>query len=760
MNHKTFEIIISGRVQGVGFRPFIYNLATKYNVKGFVTNNEIGVLINAVADEKILDTFYNQIFIQKPISSEITSSQKNNISSKEIFNDFCIKPTAPNLIIDIPLTPDFAICENCSAEMLDPENSRYYYPFTTCTQCGPRYTITKKFPFERINTSIDEFSMCNNCLHEYKNSDAIRFHSQTNSCPNCGITLKLTNNSGDILSESNTQIFKIIAEKLTLGKIIALKNTAGYVLICDATNEKAVKELRVRKKRPTKPFAVLFENTEIIGNYLKINTIQKNLLNSSEAPIVILLIKNAFDLAINQIAPNLETIGAMIPNSGTLKLVMENFKNPIIATSANFHGSPICSNEKEATKALKEIADYFLHNSLNVLHPQDDSVIKLTEKHSIKIILRRSRGFAPNFLQFEKPKYNQKILCLGSDLKNTITILPNNNCYISEYIGDLANYDTYLRFEKTIENYKKIFSFEPEVLLSDSHPKYISSNIEESFFSQGNEIHFQKIQHHKAHFSAILGEKNLWDSEEKILGIIWDGIGFGKENEIWGGEFFTYHKNTINRIGHLDYYPWVLGDKMSKNPKIAALSISDSNLFFKEYFDDNEWTVYTKAIQNSIVKTSSMGRLFDAVGFVLGFNQPIYFEGEAAIFLEKIAQKQYSTNRNKIIDYLENEEISNNIIPTKLLFDKIISSQKIGIQAGEIAVNFHYTLIKSIGKIAANNKIHTLAFSGGVFQNSLLVDMIIEFLSKDFDVHLHENLSPNDENISFGQLNYYLNIKN
>jgi len=760
LNHKTFEIIISGRVQGVGFRPFIYNLAKKYNIKGFVTNNETGVLINAVADENSIDAFYNQIFIQKPKSSEITFSQKKCIHSTELFNDFCIKPTAPNLFIDIPLTPDFAICKNCSSEMLDSRNPRYYYPFTTCTQCGPRYSITKKFPFERVNTSIDEFIMCENCLHEYKNSDDIRFHSQTNSCPNCGITLKLTTNSGEILSESNTQIFKIIAEKLALGKIIALKNTAGYILICDATNEKVVKELRIRKKRPTKPFAVLFENTEIIENYLKINTVHKNLLNSSEAPIVILPIKKAFDLAINQIAPNLETVGAMIPNSGTLKLVVENFQNPIIATSANFHGSPICSSEKEAKKTLKEIADYFLHNSLNVLHPQDDSVVKFTNKFSKKIILRRSRGYAPNFLNFEKPKCNQKILCLGSDLKNTITVLPNNNCYISEYIGDLSNYDTYLRFEKTIENYSKIFRFEPNVLLFDAHPKYVSSYLAESLFSHEDNIQIQKIQHHKAHFSAILGEKNLWKSEEKILGIIWDGIGFGKENEIWGGEFFTYDKNTINRIGHLDYYPWIHGDKMSKTPKISALAISDSNPFFKEDFDDNEWAIYTKAIQNPIVKTSSMGRLFDAVGFVLGFQEPNYFEGEAAIFLEKIAQKQYLTSKNRLVDYLENEEISNNIIPTKLLFDTIILNKKNGIPVGEIAVNFHYTLIKCIEKIAVNNKIHTLAFSGGVFQNAMLVDLIIEFLSKDFDIHLHENLSPNDENISFGQLNYFLNIKN
>jgi hydrogenase maturation protein HypF len=759
LNPKILEITISGRVQGVGFRPFIYNLAKKYNIKGFVTNNELGVLINAVAEESILDAFYNQIFIQKPQSAEITTSQKNSITSTEIFNDFSIRPTAPNLLIDIPLTPDFAICESCSTEILDAKNPRYYYPFTTCTQCGPRYTITKKFPFERINNSIDEFTMCGNCSHEYKNSQDIRFHSQTNSCPNCGITLKFTDNSGAILSHSNREIFKIIGEKLALGNIIALKNTAGYMFICDATNEVAVKELRLRKKRPTKPFAVLFKDTKSISDYLNINDLEVNLLNSTEAPIVILPIKKALDLAVNQIAPNLETIGAMIPNSGTLKLVMENFDKPIIATSANFHGSPICRSEKVAIKSLREIADYFLHNSLNILHPQDDSVMKFTYNYSKKIILRRSRGFAPNLLEFKTPESNEKILCFGSDLKNTITILPNSNCYVSEYIGDLANYDTYLRFEKIIENYTKIFSFEPEIVLFDAHPKYVSSRLAESFVDQENNIYYQKIQHHKAHFAAILGEKNLWNAENKILGIIWDGIGFGDDEQIWGGEFFEYHNNEINRIGHLDYYPWVLGDKMSKNPKISALSISDSNLVFSDYFDDNEWNIYSKAIQNPNIKTTSMGRLFDAVGFVLGFHQPITFEGEAAIYLEKIAQKQYSASKKERIDYLEKTELINNCIPTKLLFDQIISAKTIGIPIGEIALNFHYTLIKCIEKIAVNNKIHTLAFSGGVFQNSLLVDLIIELLSNDFEVYLHENLSPNDENISFGQLNYYLNIK-
>lgn len=760
MSTKIYEITISGRVQGVGFRPFIYNLAKEKDIKGFVTNNAKGVFINAVAEEHILDDFYDQIVKHKPGSAQITSSQKNSISSTEIVGDFSIKPTAPNLVIDIPLTPDFAICESCAKEIVDPENPRYYYPFTTCTSCGPRYAITHKFPFERENTSIDEFTMCENCSYEYKNSDDIRFHSQTNSCPNCGITLKLTANSGEVVSELNTEIFKIIATELALGKIIALKNTAGYLLICDATNEEAVKELRLRKRRPTKPFAVLFKDSQTIGNYLNLNDLEDTTLSSTEGPIVILSIKKALDLAVDQIAPNMETIGAMLPNSGTLKLLMENFNKPIIATSGNYHGSPICCSEKESIKKLSKVADFFLHNSLTVLHPQDDSVVKFTEEFAKKIILRRSRGFAPNVLEFEKPESNEKILCHGSDLKNTIAIFPNNNGYVSEYIGDLENYDTYLRFEKTLENYTRIFNFEPDVILFDAHPKYVSSRFAESFVHPENPVHFQKIQHHKAHFAAILGEKNLWKSKDKILGIIWDGIGFGEEDKIWGGEFIEYQDNKMHRIGHLDYYPWILGDKMSKKPKISALSISGGNLVFKEYFNANEWNIYSKSLKNPAFETSSMGRFFDAVGFVLGFTKPIYFEGEAAMFLEKIAQKWYSCHENHFVDYLENEKLSNNIIPTKLLLDKIIASRQKGIQPGKIALNFHYTLVKCIEKIAANNKINTLAFSGGVFQNALLVDLILKLLSKNFEVYLHENFSPNDENISFGQLNYYLNIKN
>jgi hydrogenase maturation protein HypF len=760
LNTNISAIYISGRVQGVGFRPFIYNLATKYNIKGFVTNNEFGVFIIANAIKKDIDAFYKQIAIQKPVGARINTIRKEQLDSNETYTSFFIKPTEPNLEIDLPLTPDFAICNNCSEEMLDSKNRRYYYPFTTCTKCGPRYSITKNFPFERENTAMHDFRMCTECTNEYKNNLDIRFHSQTNSCPNCGITLELSTNSGEFLSKENTEIFKIISEKLELGKIIALKNTAGYLLICDATNQKAVQELRIRKKRVSKPFAVLFKDTETIKKYLNTNEIEEDELKSVEAPIVILTLKNGLDLALNEIAPNLATIGALLPNSGTLKLLTENFKKPIIATSGNFHGSPICSTKIEAIESLRNIADYFLHNSLEIQHAQDDSVVKFSEKYSKKIILRRSRGFAPNVMNFKTPKSSHKVLCLGGDLKNTITVLPNTNCYISEYIGDLGHYDTFLKFEKTIGNYFKIFNFKPDVVLFDKHPQYESSRYSKMFMDSQSNIHFQDIQHHKAHFSALLGEKNLWETPEKILGIIWDGMGYGAENEIWGGEFFTYQNNSMERIGHLEYYPWILGDKMSKNPKISALSISEANPVLKKYFDDNEWNVFSKNIQNATIKTSSIGRLFDAVSFILGFNGIIRFEGEASMYLEKLGQKQFLENKNNFVDYLENMEFTNNGIPTKLLFERIILENNKDSKAEVIALNFHYTLIKAIEKIAIQNNCNILAFSGGVFQNTLLIDLIMTFLSKDFRLHFHENISPNDENISFGQLNYYQNIKN
>lgn len=757
----SYEIHISGRVQGVGFRPFIFNLAEEFGLKGYVSNDELGVII--VCQGENSEKFFNEIHHRKPKSSEIIFSEIKEIKTAEIFDNFYIKPTEKNIVVDIPLTPDFATCESCETELFDEKNPRYFYPFTTCTQCGPRYSVTKKFPFERENTAIEVFKMCPNCLAEYQNSDDVRFHSQTNSCPNCGIQIWLKDNQGNEFKGSNKEIFEKLAEELSQGKIVAIKNTAGYLLMCDATNSEAVSELRKRKRRPTKPFAVLFSGISTMKEYLEISELQIQHFKSSESPIIVTKIKDKKDLAIEEISPNMNSVGAMFPYSGTLKLISKTFGKPLIATSGNFHGSPICSTTEEAEQILGKIADYFLHNTLEIQHPQDDSVIKFSPKHHQKIVFRRSRGFAPNYFFAEElselNKEKNKILCLGGDLKNTFAVVPNNHVYISEFIGDLANFETYERFENTVKSYQKIFNFEPNLILSDLHPKYENQKIIKNLWKSAESVGNNKIQHHKAHFASILGEKKLW-KKDKVLGIIWDGIGFGTSTEIWGGEFFLFENQKMERVAQLENFAWILGNKMSKSPKISALSISENNEDLKFAFDENEWKIYTNLIEKSEVKTSSMGRFFDAVAFVLGYEKNIFFEGESAMWLEKISQEKFPTDFtdfHRLKDYLKNDEFEN--IPTKKLFSKILEEKKSGKSAGEIGLNFHFTLIKAIEKIAQRFAVKEITFSGGVWQNALLVDLAIEFLGDKFELHFHEILSPNDENISFGQLNYYLNLK-
>jgi len=752
----SFQIIISGSVQGVGFRPFVYNLAVKFKLRGYVSNNESGVIIIVHGNAKIAMEFLNEIKRKHPKNAKINSIQISEVTVKEKFDFFFIKPTEKNISINSPLTPDFAICKNCKEEILDPENIRFYYPFTSCTCCGPRYAIAEKFPFERENTSMKEFKMCDTCLEEYDNPTNRRFHSQTNSCPDCGVQISFTDSKGVIISGSNKEIFEGISEKLSEGKIIAVKNTSGYLLLCDATNPEAVQELRNRKKRLTKPFAVLFPDTKQIEDHLFFHKTEKNQLKSTQAPIVILPLKKQLDLAIEQIAPNMKTIGAMLPNSGMLHLIAHLFQKPLVATSANFNGSSIFADENEAIKTLNPIADYYLHHNLEIHNSQDDSVIKFSRKNKQKIILRHARGFAPN-LDGTLENTTEKILCLGAALKNTVTITPNHQAYMSEYIGNLLNYDTYNRFEKKIDNYQRFFDFSPKTIICDQHPNYENNKIVSAFTTKDNTVQTIKIQHHEAHFAAILSEKKLW-KKSKILGVIWDGAGFGSDTEIYGGEFFEYDHNRINRIGSLESFSWILGDQMAKNPKISALSISRNNTYFHSFFNNNELKVYSKQIKNSAVKTSSMGRLIDAVAFTLGFQTPILFEGEAGIYLENLAQQAFNKSYIKVKDYLKDEKITDSI-PTKKLLLQIIKAVKTQIDPETIALNFHFTLVKCIEKIACFSKSKEITFSGGVFQNAVLIDLILDHLKSKYKLHFHEMLSPNDENISFGQLNHYLHLK-
>ena len=630
---KTFKIQINGRVQGVGFRPFVFNLAQKLGLKGSVSNNQNGVLIFINSERHKAENFLVEIKKNHSKVAVITQTSIEEITSKT-FDSFDIILNETKDEINIPLTPDFAICDSCKTEVLDTKNRRYNYVFTTCTQCGPRYSITKKYPFERHNTSISKFEMCAVCLKEYSNPTNNRFHSQTNSCATCGIQLEFLDNKNNTIEINKSKVIETVVSKLEQGNIIAIKNTNGYLLCCDATNIETINQLRQRKQRPNKPFAVLYPNIENVANEFVCSTQELEALQSNIAPIVILKNSKNTTIATNAIAPNLDQTGVMLPSSALLYLISKTFNKPIVATSGNIHKSPIISENDEAISKLNQVYDFILNHNLDIEFPQDDSVVRFANNK--QLILRRSRGMAPSFLDINTA-FETPILAMGAHLKSTFTLLPNQNCYTSQYFGNLDSFEVFGRYQNTTNQYLGVFNITPKVILVDAHSQYQSSVLGNDLAEKFN-AEVYKIQHHKAHFASVLGEYQLFDSKEKILGIIWDGTGLGDDNQIWGGEFFTYQNNTINRLTHFEYFDWIANDKMAKEPRLSLLSLIEDKTSIKDKFTETEFKIYSKTLKNNTLKTSSVGRLFDAVSSLLNLCDNNTFEAEASMLLEHCAQ--------------------------------------------------------------------------------------------------------------------------
>jgi len=745
---KTFCIQISGRVQGVGFRPFVYKLAHEFCLNGNVCNNESGVVITINATTDKAQEFQKAIQNKRPEASIITKLSIDELEQKD-FDGFCITASTTKAKINIPLTPDFAICPSCKSDIEDESNRRFGYAFTTCVNCGPRYAVTCLFPFERANTSLSKFDMCSRCDEEYSTPKDKRFHSQTNTCQQCGITLELTNTHGTILSKDPTDIIRKVSDLILKGHIVALKNTNGYLLCCDAKNSKAIQELRKRKNRAFKPFAVLYPDIQEIRRDFKISKNEELELTSRTAPIVILSNTSQVSIENESIAPNLNQTGVMLPNSALLCLLMARLKTPIVATSGNTHGDPIISTRAVAQEKLSSIADFLLHNDLDIVFSQDDSVVKFVSEK--KVILRRSRGLAPNIINQTKLQ-KEPVLALGADLKSAFTFSTGTQIYVSQYLGNLSNYDVLNRFKNTFQYYTTIFKTKPERLLIDKHLLYQSSQLGLELADE-YDIPVEHIQHHKAHFASVLGEHKLFSSNEKILGVVWDGTGLGDDHQIWGGEFFVYEHQEIQRISHFNYFDWIANDKMAKEPRLSLLSLIDEELraFISNKFTSTEWMVYSKTIQSNTLKTSSVGRLFDAVASLLDLCDYNTYEGEAAMVLEQSAL-QY--NGNEAIDFLE--EFEYDLIPTQAIIKQILIRIQNGEDVNKLAYSFIYTLARSITRMAQMLAMKKVACSGGVFQNSLLIKLLEQ---EPIDLILNKELSPNDENISFGQLHYYQNLK-
>ncbi len=748
---NTYKILINGRVQGVGFRPFVFNLARRLSLHGSVSNNENGVIIYINTSSDTAEEFVRILNNEKPKVSEITKQSIEKIPTL-IFDDFQIVISQKNDFISIPLTPDFAICDQCKLEITNDEDRRYKYAFTTCVNCGPRYSITEKYPFDRIHTSISNFEMCDSCLEEYHQPFNKRFHSQTNSCGDCGVTLKLEDKNGMLVSDDQKSIIISVADRVRQGDIVAIKNTNGYLLCCDAFNSNSITRLRKQKKRPKKPFAVLYPDLESIKNDFKVSQQEMKSLTSEVAPIIILNNTKETTLKSEDIAPNSYQTGVMLPSSGLLHLLMQELNQPIIATSGNIHGSPIIADPIIAYRELKSVADCFLHHNLKIQFPQDDSVLKFVQNQMI--ILRRSRGLSPSYLDY-KEKIAKPLIAMGSHLKSTFTFVTQQQVYISQYFGNLDNFDVYERYRKTFFDYVNLFETRPKTVLVDQHPQYLSTQLGCDLAKKFN-IDLISIQHHKAHFASVLGEFNLFSSQEKILGVIWDGTGLGDDHQIWGGEFFIYQNHRMKRLEHFEYYDWLANEKMSKEPRLSLLSLlyEENRETIKHKFSEVEWKIYNKMLASDNIKTSSIGRLFDSVASLLNLLDYNTFEGEGGLVLENLALKYTGID---FIDYFENEEKSLN---SKRLINLILESKTKGVSLEKIAASFIYSLAKVIINVSNRLDCEIIACSGGVFQNSLLVKMLNELAVKHYkSLKINCKLSVNDENISFGQFMYYQHCK-
>ncbi|MCX2720366.1 carbamoyltransferase HypF [Lentiprolixibacter aurantiacus] len=748
---KSFKVIITGQVQGVGFRPYVYVLAKQLDLTGTVSNNEEGVIIYLTGKEENIRSFVSQLIENPPKVSRINTHTAREIVLKD-YEDFSIIPSKKGSKLNLQLTPDFAICPDCAGEILDASNRRYNYPFTTCVNCGPRWAITNTFPFERNHTSIVEFTMCPECEREYTDPLDRRFHSQTNSCSKCGIGMELTDSQGEILQYLETELFEKIGELLKSGAIIALKNTSGYLLCCDATNPETVQRLRDKKNRPNKPFAILYPSFDLLERELRLTNKHREALSSAERPIVIIQ-KEAYkgSLALKELAPGLNQLGIMMPYTGILQLLAEHISMPIVATSGNFHGSPIISDNEDCFQTLQSVADYFVHHNMPVSNPQDDSLVKFSSKFHHEVIFRRSRGYAPNYFG-KVHSGKEKILAMGGHLKSTIGFIPNDYIYLSQYLGNLDNYDVYTRFTQTANRFMEIFEQKPDTILVDSHPEYQSTQFGKELSKELSTNLFH-VQHHKAHFASVLGEHDLFERDGPVMGVIWDGTGYGDDGNIWGGEFFSYQDGQIDRIGHLQYFDWLAGDKMAREPRLSLLSLSDNHMedTLSRKFTSQEINIYKSIRERNKLKTSSVGRLFDAVASLLGICDYNTYEGEAAILLENNI-KEYDLSACK--SYASLPDTGN--IPTQLLLKNLYNDYANGTSRENIIASFLYTLAHLVFEMADKHKISDLAFSGGVFQNTTLIDMLIELAGTNYKLYFNRNLSPNDENVSFGQINYHI----
>jgi hydrogenase maturation protein HypF len=751
-NISLVRISVRGVVQGVGFRPFVYQLATKNNLRGWVCNTSEDVKIEVEGEAGGIERFLQGLREQAPPLSHIEDIRVT-AGTPAAYDKFEIRHSIAEEGKYQLVSPDIATCPDCLKEIFDPADRRFRYPFTNCTNCGPRFTIIHDIPYDRPNTTMRSFRMCPACRKEYNDPLNRRFHAQPNACPVCGPRLELVDAKNKPVSCDD--IIRKTAELLKDGKIIAVKGLGGFLLACDATDEAVINRLRRRKNRPVKPLAVMVASLDEVRRHCEVNEEEVDLLTSPGSPIV--LMKWQTDSAISRaVAPGLKYLGIMLPYTPLHHLLLRETGLPLVMTSGNISEEPIAKDNDEAIRRLNGIADYFLVNNRDIYARYDDSVM-LVER-SVPRFVRRARGYAPYPVRL---KYQSKqILGCGAEEKNTFCLTRDNYAFVSQHIGDMENVETLEHYANTIALYKRLFRIEPEIIAHDMHPEYLPTKYAKEL-GQKEKLKLVPVQHHHAHIVSCLAENGV---AGPVIGVSFDGTGYGTDGHIWGGEFMVTDYKKFTRVAHLQYLPLPGGAQAIKKPYrtatgyLLALDIPlDKKLPLFKYVTDEELEIIRHQIRKNINTplTSSMGRLFDAVSALIGVRGIIDYEAQAAIDLEMLAYD--AANERGSYPFSIEEQNDNSVIKIYDLLTAVIKDLHRHTAKAVIAARFHNTvaqiIVTTCQAISAKTGLKKTALSGGVFQNRLLLRKATASLeSVGFEVYTHRQVPCNDGGISLGQV--------
>jgi hydrogenase maturation protein HypF len=738
------HVAIRGGVQGVGFRPFVYRLARELGLRGYVNNSASGVFVEVEGPDPMVRAFVRRLESDKPEIALIQSLEATFLDPTG-YAEFEIRSSTGGEKLALVM-PDLATCPQCVADIFDPSNRRYRYPFTNCTNCGPRFSIIGALPYDRAATTMNRFAMCADCEREYHDPADRRFHAQPNACPACGPQLALWGGDGVEIAQSHEALVAT-AGAIREGRIAAVKGLGGFHLMVDARNETAVQALRLRKRREEKPFALMAPGFEQALHLCSASDVERRMLRSPECPIVLLRRRlGAGDIAA-AVAPGNPTLGVMLPGTPLHHLLLRELGFPVVATSGNLSEEPICTDEREAIERLRGIADVFLVHDRPILRHVDDSVVR--EVCGRELVFRRARGFAP--LPISVDGHLAPVLAVGGHQKSTIAAAVGSQVFISQHIGDLETEGSHQAFLATIRAFQSLYDFAPTTIACDLHPDYLSTQ-----YAERSGLPLVKVQHHHAHILSCMAENQL---RPPVLGIAWDGSGMGSDNTVWGGEILHVTSAGFRRVAHLRPFLLPGNAKVVREPRRVALAILYEILGDQAFsldvptlraFSQADLTPLRTMLHQRLntPTTTSMGRLFDAFASLLNLRQVASFEGQAAMQLEFALASAKEDNSYPYVIRSEGDvlvldwEPAVRAVLAEPATDPAIASAR-----------FHNTLVDMAVDVATRIGEKNVVLSGGCFQNRYLTErMVSRLLGAGYRPYWHQRVPPNDGGIALGQI--------